>query len=97
MNFTFGTDPEFMVVDRNGNFRSAIGLVQGSRTNRIEIGEYSFYYDNVLAECAVKPAGSKEEAVANIRQALQHYKEILEPQPYRPRLTAIAAAEYDKG
>lgn len=93
MNFTFGTDPEFMVVDRDGNIRSAIRFIEGDRDNRIMQGEYGFYYDNVLAECAVKPANSKEEAVANIREALTRYAEILEP--HGVRLTTRASHEFE--
>jgi len=93
MNFTFGTDPEFMVVDQNDNFRSAITFVKGDRKNRIKIGEFGFYYDNVLAECAVKPAGSNAEAIINIRTALQHYKEILDP--HGVKIIPQAAAEYN--
>lgn len=93
MSFTFGTDPEFMVVDQNGKFRSAIRFIEGDRENRINQDEYSFYYDNVLAECAVKPAESKEEAVENIREALSRYQTILNP--HGVRLSTTAAHKFD--
>jgi hypothetical protein len=32
--FTFGSDPEFMIVDENGVHRSAIGVIHGDKDNR---------------------------------------------------------------
>lgn len=90
--FTFGTDPEFMIADSHGNIRSAIGIVNGDRSNRIRKGNCSFYYDNVLAECTVKPAATKEEAVENIREAIRLYKEVLGP---NFRLLSRASQSYD--
>jgi len=90
--FTFGSDPEFMLV-RNGQFISAIGVVPGSRERRFTKNGHQFYYDNVLAECAIKPAKTKNEAVNNIREALKTYAEILGP---NIRLLAQASQNFPK-
>lgn len=76
--FSFGTDPEFM-LKKGVRYVSAIPLVKANHENPIIRGEHRFYWDNVLAECAVKPAYSKEEAVFNIGDCLKHYVEIVKP------------------
>lgn len=78
MKFTFGTDPEFM-LRKDGKYYSAIGIVEGTRNNRLSINGHQFYYDNVLAECAVKPASTKEEAVENIRECIEIYSDMVKP------------------
>lgn len=75
--FTFGSDPEFML--QNGRIRSAIGVIPGSKYNRHDLGEHQCYYDNVLAECAIKPSGSREEAITNFRDCLQRLAQLVAP------------------
>lgn len=79
MNFSFGSDPELMLIDKNGKYKSAIGIVQGNKDNRIKINGHEFYYDNVLAECAIKPSFSKEEAVSNFKECLKIYSDMVDP------------------
>ena len=77
MNFTFGTDPEFILIDKKGNPKSAIDVIRHGKKNRLEKEGNFFFYDNVLAECTVKPARSKEEAVENIGKSLRSLSEII--------------------
>lgn len=91
MAFSFGSDPEFMIT-KNGEYKSAIGIVQGSRFNRIRIKGHEFYFDNVLAECAIKPSRSKAEAVANFKECLQLYVEMVHPF----KLVAQASQRFDR-
>jgi hypothetical protein len=91
MNFSFGSDPELMLM-KDGNYKSAIGIIQGSNQNRIKIRGHEFYYDNVLAECAIKPSCSKEEVVKNFNECLQLYAEMVHPF----KLVLQAAHNYDK-
>ena len=86
--FTFGSDPEFML--KKGRMRSAIGIIPGSKHERHDLGEHQCYYDNVLAECAVKPAGSKEETIANFRDCLQRLSKLVAPH----KLVCKAAHQY---
>ena len=78
MNFSFGSDPEFMLM-QNGKYRSAIGVVQGNRDNRITIKGHQFFYDNVLAECAIKPGKNKKQVLKNITECLKLYSEMVSP------------------
>lgn len=89
--FTFGSDPEFTLV-KDGRYRSAIGIIQGATDNRIKIRGHEFYYDNALAEAAIKPSSTKEDAVANFRECLQLYAEMAQPF----RLVAQAAQNYER-
>lgn len=75
---TFGADPEFMIT-RDGEYCSAIGVVQGDKENRIKIQGHQFFWDNVMAECAVKPSRSKKEALENFREFLGIYTAMVRP------------------
>jgi hypothetical protein len=77
MNFTFGTDPEFILIDKKGNPKSAIDVIRYGKKNRLEKEGNFFFYDNVLAECTVKPAHSKEEAIENISKSLKILAELI--------------------
>ncbi len=76
--FTFGSDPEFM-LQKNNEIYSAINIIDGDVANRVCIGGHQYYYDNVLAECAIKPGKSKEETLDNFRECLQIFKNIISP------------------
>lgn len=75
---SFGSDPEFM-LGKDGQMHSAIGIVQGDIENRIDINGHQFYYDNVMAECAIKPATSKTKTINNFRECLQLYANMVSP------------------
>jgi hypothetical protein len=75
--FSFGTDPEFIIEDHEGNIRSAIDIIKNSKDRPIVKEGHRFYYDNVMAEFAIKPAFSKQEAVGHIRTALRYLTNML--------------------
>ena len=75
---TFGSDPELMIF-RDGEPWSAIGIIQGNIENRININGHQFYYDNVLAECAIKPGNTKKEVVENFRDCLKIFADMVRP------------------
>lgn len=81
---SFGTDPEFLIVDGQEP-KSAINIIKKDSTNRLCIDGHQFYYDNVLAECAIKPAFSREEAIENVQQALRIYADLIKPYRLVPR------------
>lgn len=87
---TFGSDPEFMLQDDSGEFRSAIGIVKGTKEKRLRLGEHEAYYDNVLAEVAIKPGSSKEEVVQNFRDCFNQLSNLVNPL----RLTILPAGKY---
>lgn len=76
MNFTFGSDPEFFL--HNGErICSAIAYLPSDDEDKKKIiDNYAFYHDNVLAECTLPPAHSKQETVKIIRQGLQHLTDL---------------------
>jgi hypothetical protein len=76
--FSFGADPEFM-LRRGDTYFSAIGVIPGTKDKRHKVGENSYYYDNVLAECTIKPANSEAEAEENIRTALATFAKLAKP------------------
>jgi hypothetical protein len=83
MNFKFGLDPEFMLIHHNESslcdgLKSAIDILP-NKDNAIVKNGHSFYFDNVLAEIAVKPSKNKDEAISNIRSALHNLAKIIKP------------------
>jgi hypothetical protein len=88
MNFTFGSDPEFM-ISRWDELQSAIPLLPKKEQALIRNGS-KFYYDNVLAEIAVKPASSKEDLQKNIENCLQQLCKLIKP----ARFIIQASAKY---
>ena len=75
--FTFGLDPEFMISNKD-KFSSAINYLPKNESNKSITKDGSrFYYDNVLAEIAVKPAASKNQAIENTRKSLSNLAKII--------------------
>ena len=78
MRFSFGTDPEMMIL-RNGEYVSAIDIVPENK-HEVRKGEFGqYYHDNVMAECAIPPGKNKEETITNIGKCLQEYAAIIWP------------------
>lgn len=90
-NFSYGSDPEFMLM-KDGEYVSAIDVINGSVEEPIEDNGHSFYWDNVLAECAVKPSFDKLEALNNFQDCLKRYAKIVSPYS----LIVQAAQNYPK-
>ena len=91
MEFTFGSDPEFM-LEKGGKFFSAIEIIPGTKNHRFAIGKHSVYYDNVMAECAVLPGKTKRQTIANIRDCLQRLPTLVKPY----RVVTRASQEFTK-
>lgn len=80
MKFTFGSDPEFM-ISRWDELVSAISLLPDKESSLSRNGS-RFYYDNVLAEIAVKPAKNKDETLQNIHNALENLSKLVKPSKF---------------
>jgi hypothetical protein len=91
MKFSIGTDPEFMLT-RNGEYKSAISVVPGSKHKKHQVGDFCFYYDNVMAECTVPPSKSREQFVGTIEKALRHYSKLVAPH----KIVIQASQEFPK-
>lgn len=78
MNWSFGSDPEFMLF-KDGKYFSAIGVVPGDKYERHKIGKHQFYYDNVMAECAIAPSKDRESVLQNFRDCFQKFAKLVKP------------------
>jgi hypothetical protein len=87
--FTFGSDPEFMLIDQKGNCKSAIGIVPGKSKKRMKIGRHEYFYDNVFAECAIFPGSCKKEVIYNFRECFKSYAKIVSPYILVPQASQI--------
>ena len=86
---SFGSDPEFMLV-RDGRYFSAIEIIQGSIDNRINIKGHQFYWDNVLAECAVRPAIGSQKFIESLKECFDIFSKMVHPY----KLKIQASQEY---
>lgn len=86
--FTFGSDPEFMIVQKD-QLKSAIGILAHKESPEMVNG-HGFYYDNVLAEIATKPGSTRLEVVDNTRESLKILAKLLGP----ARFVVRASDEY---
>tara|TARA_Y100000034_G_scaffold86053_1_gene103162 strand:+ start:8599 stop:9540 length:942 start_codon:yes stop_codon:yes gene_type:complete len=75
---SWGTDPELMLKDGEA-YVSAINVVPACPENRLAIKGHEFYYDNVMAEFAMKPATSKQQALDHMKECLELYVEVVSP------------------
>jgi hypothetical protein len=75
---SFGSDPELMLMDENGNYVSAIGIVPGHKEDKVSLGNGHFaFYDNVLVEVNVKPSFSRDEVVKNFRDCFKKLSKLV--------------------
>lgn len=93
MQFTFSSDPEFMIADKKNNYKSAIGIVPGSNHRRFCIPPHEFFYDNVLAECAIHYGESKEEVIHNFRDCFKKYADLIAPYKLVPKASCLYPKE----
>ena len=87
---SFGSDPEFLLTQNNKS-KSAIEIIKADFENPIKFNGHRFYYDNVLAECAIKPSFSKEETISNFSECFKFFAELVDP----AKLNTIASADFD--
>lgn len=74
---SFGSDPELMLVDPEGNYVSAIGIVPGTKKDKVRMGDHFAFYDNVLVEVNIKPSFSKNEAVKNFKDCFKRLAKLV--------------------
>jgi hypothetical protein len=87
MNFKFGSDPEFF-LSRNDQTKSAIGILP-SKKNCWDKNGNKFYFDNVLAEIAIKPGYDLNEVLKNTHEALKELASLVFPAVFE-----VKSAEY---
>lgn len=77
MKFKFGSDPEFF-LERNNQIKSAIGILPSKR-NCWEKNGNKFYFDNVLAEIAIRPGNDLNQVLKNTREAMKELSSLVFP------------------
>lgn len=78
VGLTFGSDPEFVIVDGNLAPKSAIKVFPGhGKESKIPIGDQAIFYDNVLLEFNLRPARTLMEFNANFKECLIGASKIL--------------------
>ena len=88
---TLGSDPEFMLRDADGRLKSAIGIVPGTKEERFDLLDGHFmYYDNVMAECNIRPSDSKEGAIQSFGECFKRFAKQIAP----AKLDVRASAHY---
>jgi hypothetical protein len=87
-----GTDPEFVVLDAEGNLASSIDFLPGTKETPFDLGNGTYVQvDNVMAEFCVPPTNSPKE----LWDALQYAKQAaLQFLPAGYSFATIASAVY---
>lgn len=65
-----GADPEFFMLDDNGNVVPACGKVGGTKEKPIPLEKGAMQEDNVLVEINIDPARTEDEFVDNLRTVI---------------------------
>jgi hypothetical protein len=79
--FSIGSDPEFMLVAQQQTrtvYKSAIDILPRQKRAICKRG-HLFYYENVMAECGMKPAKTRAEFARNVRDCLRILAETVRP------------------
>lgn len=77
MDFLLGSDPELMLTDEDGNLKSAIGIIDGTKEAPLPLNEGAAQYDNVNAEFNITPASSEDEWVERHRNVMSQLNSIV--------------------
>ena len=78
VSLSFGSDPEFMIRDRNGSLVSAIGRLPGTKTKKVDLGNGAVAFpDNVLVECNPVPGNSRREVVGNFSDCFNRLARVI--------------------
>lgn len=87
---TFGSDPEFVLIDQEGRYRSAIGIVRGTKEKKVDLGNgHKMFYDNVLLEMNLATSNSRDQLLANIADALKRAARAIYPHTIRVQASHV--------
>ncbi|MFN7883528.1 MAG: putative amidoligase domain-containing protein [bacterium] len=96
MQLKLGCDPEVFMVDLQGNLRSAIGRIGGTKTSPqpLPLGDgYAVQEDNVAMEFNIPPASNAKEYVEYIGKTLSFLKEGIQSM-YQYDISKLSAASW---
>jgi len=79
MKFSIGADPELFIKNKYGHYKSAVGLIGGSKDAPRPIDNHgnAILEDNVAVEFNIEPAANKKAFRASIHKVLNHIRSIL--------------------
>ena len=84
-----GSDPEFMIINLDGEYKSAIGILKATKEKKIKFSSGELFYDNVLMEMNVPPAESGESLINNISNLFQEVSRYIKPYSFIPQASQI--------
>lgn len=90
-NFKFGCDPELFVVNGDGEFVCADGLIPGTKDEPYKVDNGAVQVDGMAAEFNTDPASSFEEFDYNISSVMKQLKGFL---PKGHKLVAVPSAVF---
>ncbi len=85
-----GTDPEVFAVDDDGNYRSLIGKLGGSKDNPMPTKHGFVQEDNVAGEFNIHAAFSEDEFTSSVLNVMGDIQEILQPLNLKIDISPIA-------
>lgn len=91
----FGADPELFLIDHDGKYRSAIGLIGGSKQNPRPIDDLgsAVQEDNVAVEFNIIPAMTKEDFRNNVAFVMNYLNKHAESMALQ--LAVVPAVMFD--
>jgi hypothetical protein len=77
--FLIGADPEFFIKNKYGSYKSAVGLIGGSKEKPLAIDKdgHAILEDNVAVEFNIKPAEDVSAFRSSIHKVLDYLREKL--------------------
>lgn len=90
MKYSVGTDPEGFAIDKNGVYRSVVGLLGGTKVNPRRTKNGYVQEDNVAWEVNTLPATSADMFVNHVLSVLGDVSQLLTPLDLSIDLSPIA-------
>jgi hypothetical protein len=91
MKILLGADPEVFVKDQRGRFRSAHGLVPGTKKEPFKVPDGAFQVDGMALEFNINPAATEDEWVHNLSSVMRQLAEAVAP---KYRLEVVPTAKF---
>lgn len=94
-NWLIGADPEFFLKDKNGIFKTAIGLIGGTKEEPIKIDNgCALQEDNVMVEFCIPPARTAVELSNSIEYVKNHIQKLIKPKDLE--IAIVPSAKFTK-
>jgi hypothetical protein len=79
MQILLGADPEVFVKDTRGRFRSAHGLIPGTKKEPYPVDDGAVQVDGMALEFNIKPAATEDEWVHNLSSVMAQLGKMVAP------------------